>query len=140
MKKFNIIDILIVVLAVIIVVGGIFAVKQFTKETDTEKKTIVLEIKEQKDEFCKVIKSGDIVYDGTDNKELGKVKSFEIKPAVKDGKSLLDGTIKSTEIPERYDILLDIETAKDTDVQVGKQMWIETAVYKASGYILGVTE
>lgn len=140
MKKYNIIDILIVCLIAAVVAGGIFAVRQFTKESETETKTIVLEIRQQKDSFCKVIKKGDVVYDGVENTKLGAVKDFEIKPAETDGKSALDGTIKRVQIPERYDILLHIEAPKDTDVQVGKQLWIETSLYKASGYILGVTE
>lgn len=140
MKKFNIIDVLIVVLIAVIAAGGIFAVKQLTKEKDTETKIIVLEIREQKESFCDVVKIGDTVYDGTDNKELGKVKDFEIKQAEKDGKSTVDGTVKHSEVPDRFDILLDIEASKNTDVQVGKQMWIETSAYKASGYVLGVTE
>ncbi len=140
MKKYNIIDVLIVIVIAAIIGGGIFAVRMLTKEDNTETKTIQLEITEQKESFCKIIKEGDEVYDGTENKKLGKVVNFEIKTAQKYGKSAIDGTIKKSEIPDRFDILLDIEAPKDTDVQVGKQMWIETSTYKASGYILGVTE
>lgn len=140
MKKFNIIDVLIVVLIAAVVGGGIFAIKMFTRETETETKTVILEISDQKESFCSVIKENEIVYDGTENTKLGEVIKYEIKPCEKYGKSMVDGTVKSSEIPGRYTVLLYIKTPKDTDVQVGKQMWIETSIYKASGYILGVTE
>ncbi len=139
-KRFNIIDVLIVLVIVVVAFGGIAVIKQLTKETDMETKTILLEIKKQKQSFCDIIKKDDTVYDGVENTKLGKVKNFSIKPAETDGFSKLDGTIKKVNVPERYDIYLEIEAPKDTDVQVGKQFWIETSVYKASGYILGVTE
>lgn len=140
MKKFNIIDVLIVVFVAAVVAVGMLAVNRFTKDEATETKTVILEITDQKEGFCSVIKEGEIVYDGTENTKLGTVTSYEIKPCEKYGTSLIDGTVKRSEVPDRYDILLYIEAPKDTDVQVGKQMWIETSMYKASGYILGVTE
>lgn len=139
-KRFNIIDLIIALVIVAVVFAGAYAVKLMSADGNTETKVITLEIKQQKESFCKVVKKDDVAYDGTTNTKLGKVVDFKIQPAESDCRSTKDGTIKKSVIPERYDIYIDIETPKDTDVQVGKQMWIETSVYKAGGYILGVKQ
>lgn len=139
-KKFNVIDILIILFIVLAVGGGTFAVRSFMNRGSGETKQIVLEVTDKEENFCKVIKKDDEVYDGVENVKLGKVVDFEIKDAEIDSISSIDGTIKHTKIPERYDILLTIEIPQETDVQVGKQLWIESSMYKCSGYILEVND
>lgn len=137
-KKFNAVDLIIVILVIIIAAGGFFAVKHFTGKSSEETKTIVLETKKKKKDFCDVIKTGEIAFDGVQNVELGKIEGVEIKPAVEDTISVLDGSIKSAEIPNRYDAYITIEVPESCDVAVGKQVWIETGTYKCDGYVVEV--
>lgn len=137
-KRFNAVDLIIVISVIAIAAVGFFAVKHFTGKTSEETKTIVLETKKKKEGFCDVVKVGEVAFDGVQNTELGKIKYVNFKPAVEDTISVLDGSIKSAEIPNRYDVYITIEVPADSDVAVGKQMWIETGTYKCDGYIVEV--
>lgn len=139
-KKFNVIDTLIVVFVIVVIAGGAFAVRQFMNRGDGETKTIVVEVTERKESFCSILKKDDVAYDGVENVKLGNVVDYEVKPAEIDSISSLNGTIKHTVIPERYDILLTLEIPQETDIQVGKQLWIETSLYKCDGYVVEVND
>ena len=139
-KKFNAVDAIIILFAVIIVAAVAFIVRQFINSGDGEMKRIVVEITEQKESFCNILTKNDVAYDGVENVKLGTVVDFEVKPSEIDSISSLDGTIKHTTIPERYDILLTLEVPQETEAPVGKQLWIETSLYKCDGYILEVDD
>lgn len=139
-RKFNAVDLIIVIFILIVIAGGIFAVRMLGSEKTIETKTIVVELTKQKEYFTKIIKKGEIAYDGVENTRLGEVVDFKIENAKSDGISTLDGTVGRSPFPERYDIMLTIEVPESTDVQVGKQMWIETNTYKCNGYVLQVTD
>lgn len=139
-KKLNSIDVIIVLIAVILIAGGAYAIKQFAGSGEEKSKTIVVEVREQKESLCNILKKDDIAYDGVENVKLGKVVNYEVLPAEIDSISTLSGTIENVLIPERYDILLTIEVPESTKVQVGKQLWIETSLYKCSGYVLEVDD
>lgn len=139
-RKFNAIDILIIFFAAVVIVGGTFAVNKFMNRESGETKQIVLEVLDNKKSFCDIVKTGETVYDGVENVQLGQIIAVETKPAETDSFSSIDGVIKHTTIPERYDMYLTIEIPQETDVLVGKQLWLETAAYKCSGYILEVND
>ena len=139
-KKFNVIDVLIILLVAVVIVVGAFVVRQAMNGSDGETKMIVVEVTERKKSFCDILKKDDLAYDGVENVKLGKVVDFEVKPAQIDSTSSSDGTIKRTTIPERYDILLSLEIPQDTEIQVGKQLWIETSLYKCDGYVIKVDD
>lgn len=139
-KKINILDIVIVIALIIVVAAGAFFVNAIRNKPEGETKFITVEVRETKDFYKDIIKVGDIAYDGVQNTKLGEVREFKVGPAMTDGISTLTGEVERTEIPDRYDILLKIEVPAETEVQVGKQMWIETALYKCDGFILEVSK
>lgn len=139
-RKFNAVDLIIVLFVLALVVAGSFAVKLLRTEKTVETKIIVVELTKQKEFFTKIIKTGEIAYDGVGNTKLGEVIDFEVSDAMSDGISTLKGEVDRSLFPERYDIKLTIEVPKTTDVQVGKQMWIETPTYKCNGYVLDVAD
>lgn len=139
-KKFNAIDVIIILFVAVVLVGGTFFVKNFMNGDSGETKKIVIEVLDNEKSFCDIIKTGETAYDGVENVKLGEIVGVEIKPAETDSFSSLDGVIKHTTIPERYDMLLTLEIPQETDVLVGKQMWLETPTYKCSGYILEIND
>ncbi len=136
--KFNLIDILVVVLVLALIAGGVFFAKSYNKNEEQGTKTIVLEAKELKKSICDVVKTDDIAYDGTKNTRLGEIVDFEVKPAMTDSISSRDGVVKKVEIPERYDLYLTIEVPQNSDIQIGEHFWIETSVFKCNGYVLEI--
>ena len=139
-RKFNALDLLIVIIVLAFVAGGIFAVRTFTTEKTGETKIITVEVVKQKEYFTKVIKEDDVVYDGVKNVKMGKIVGYEVNNSMIDGFSAIEGTVDRVDYPGRFDILISIEVPVSADVQVGKQMWFETSTYKFGGYILGVEE
>lgn len=139
-KKFNVIDGLIILFLAAVVAVGMVYVRRISKPAEEGTKTIVLEVREKKELFASVMQEGDQLWDGTQKKEFGVLKSVEKRPARKDVVSQKDGTIRSVEIPERYDIYLTVEVPESEKVNVGKGLWLESQRYKCNGYILEVSE
>ena len=139
-RKFNLTDIIIVLFVAAVVAVSAYMINRYAEPETGETKTIVLEVTSQKKAFCDAVKKDDIAYDGVQNVELGRIVDYEIKPAVTDSVSLNSGEVVRAEIPDRYDVFLKIEVPKESDVRVGKQLWVETSIIKCSGYILEVNE
>ena len=137
-KKINVLDILIILFLAVVVVAGAMLVKGFMSSESTETKIIVVESTKLKQSFCDNLTTGETAFDGVQNVELGKVVDCEVKPCEVDSISADDGTVKRVKYPERFDALISIEVPKQTDVQVGKQLWIETQTYKCSGYVIEI--
>ena len=139
-KKFNALDIFIIVAVIIVCAAGIYVVRQFMNPAEEGTKTVVVEVNDKKESFCKILKKNDEVMDGVENVDLGTIIDFEVKPAETDSISTLDGVISRTTVPERFDIKMTIEIPQSTEVQVGKMLWLETDFYKCSGYILEIND
>lgn len=139
-KKINILDVIIVIFVVGVVLGATALVQSFAGDSVSETKTVVVEATQLKESFCNILKTGEIAYDGVQNVKLGEVIDYEIKPCEKDSVSVKDGTIKRVKVPERYDVLITVEIPAETEIVVGKQMWLETSIYKCSGYVLEINE
>lgn len=139
-KKFNAVDLVIVVLVIAIAAGGFFAIKMFSEKSEEQTKIIVLETKKKKESFCEIIKPGETAFDGVQNTELGKITDVQVKPAVEDIISVVDGSITNAIVPNRYDVYITIEVPESSEVAVGKQFWIETKTFKCDGYIVKVDD
>lgn len=137
-KKFNAVDVLIVLFVLVLIVGGAYAVKRYNANGTEETKTILIEAKELKKSICDAVLKDDIAYDGTKNTKIGKITDFEVKQATTSSISSKEGIVKTVEIPERYDLYLEIEVPKNTEIQIGEHFWIETSNLKCNGYVLGI--
>ncbi len=139
-KRFNIIDALIVLVILCVAVFGTYFVKQFTTKEIEDTKTIVFEVTKVKESLSDYIVEGDVVYDGTQNTELGKIVSFEAMPAATTGTDIKTGKLIKTTVPNKYDYLITIEADKNKELQVGKHLWIETGHFKAEGYVVEIED
>ena len=139
-KKLNVIDLLIILFLAAVIAAGMLYARKISKPAEEGPKTIVLEVTEKREGFLSVMQEGDQLWDGTQKKEFGVLKSVESRPASKDAFSQKDGKIRKVEIPERYDLYLTVEVPESKKVNVGKGLWLESQRYKCSGYVLEVSE
>ncbi len=140
-KRFNVIDTLIV-LAVIGVIAAVILVMGITPETSaSDTKTVVLEVKEKTEEFCRVPKEGDIILDAATKEEIGKV----VGKRTEEGEIILtsaeEGKAVKSKIPDRYSLYLTLELHTGLDkAKIGKNLYIQGRTYACSGYIVEVIE
>ena len=141
MKKLNLVDIgVIVIAALIIIAAAILLIPKGSSETEKGKKqTVVMEVKEKTDDFCKAIKPGEVVKDPSNMKEIGKIISVEQKASTAYTVSSKDASFVKTEVPDRYDLYITLELDGVADTKrIGKGLAIRGKTYVCQGYIVDV--
>ena len=137
----NVIDLLIILLAVLIVfVGYKFLSSKVTEPSEQKKQLITVEIIKKRESFCKNIKVGDAATEVVNNAPLGIVKDVSYKPCEEYVVSQVDGKVKKVNVPERFDAKVVIEISADEDIQVGKLLSLRTKSFVGSGYVLSVKD
>ena len=148
-NKLNIIDITVIIIILIMIFAAVIKFSNYNDSSEETAKidTINYEIKlnNVRDYTVNALVSGDTVYDTLTNVEIGKIVDKIVTPA-KIYDSLNDGTIIETQIPNKYDIILKIQTnglindigyfANNTvELKVGSEKTIETLYVKTTGKI-----
>jgi len=140
-KKFNLIDICIVLAAVVIAAACVFVLGAKAPGTQAETKTVVIEIREKTEDFCKIPQKGDVILDAATKQELGTLIETEKTEAFTSVASVEDAKMVKTRIPDRYHLYLTVEMHSMTqDAKIGKSMYIQGRTYACSGYIVDVVE
>lgn len=115
--RFNIIDALLVLLALAAVAVIIFVIKPGSKTSENKTVEIeyTVEVSPLRDEFRgdQFIKEGDKVIDSVYNMELGTVISVEYRAALETAITD-DGEMVENELPNRTDLLVTIRATADT--------------------------
>lgn len=137
MKKFNVIDIIIVVALIAAICAG-FLVAGGGESEDNAIKLITLEIPEKTEGFSENVVIGDKVTDKVEKNVLGVVTAVEVKPCEKNSYDRDNGGIVHTAIPMRENVYVTIETDADTEIEVGKSLSVITKHFAGAGYVVGV--
>lgn len=140
-KRFNIIDILIV-LAVILIGAAALVMSGGKADEDTESgvKTVVLEVMETHEGLWRSVTVGDKVTEKVEKKQIGKITDVSVKPATKASYDRKTGEPKIITLPEREDIYITMEIDKDADVAVGKSLSIVTKHFAGHGYVTRIDD
>ncbi|KNF09177.1 hypothetical protein CLPU_4c02230 [Gottschalkia purinilytica] len=138
--KVNILDLFIVLLIVVLGVGALYKVKGVKQNTSlgTKELNVRLYVKEREKFSLDKIKVGDVVKEYDTGIVFGKIKNIEVKPAIKEVKTG-KGEIKKAEIPERYDLYIDIDAnavvnensivSGNKELRVGNRLLLKTKLY-----------
>ena len=139
MKKFNIIDV-IILLVVVCAVGAIGVVKHNKKSVDDiqQKYIVTLEIKEKYVGFSQNVVAGDFVIEKEKKNELGIVTGVYSKPSEISSYDRITGEAKTVIIPEREDVYVVMELNKSDAFGVGKKLSIVTKHFAGYGFVVGV--
>jgi len=148
MKKFNIIDVLII-LGVIAGIAG--AVWFFTNATDTEDGYVefVVELRQAMPHFMEQIDVGGEIRDSIRNYLLGRVVDMRYQPAVTMTFDNETGTFSNTIVPDRYDVYITIRgrgswndsqiLTEGQPVRVGMDKFLRGRGFAAIGVVVEVT-
>ncbi len=108
---FNAIDFCVIVLVIVLAAGAYYKFRGLDKTSttaSTEKITYTVEIRRLRDYIFQNVKEGDLLYDKTSGNCIGTITKIDGSPA-KDFLSCIDGTYKTVEVENRYDVVLTVE-------------------------------
>ncbi len=147
--RFNILDLFIIAIIIVLGVGGFYKVKKVNptnviKPKPVELKIIVME----REKFgVDMIKKGDILKEYDTGIVLGEIKDIEVNPASAEVVTT-DGEIKIAEIPDRYDLLITIDAkamitenaimSGNKELRIGNKLVLRTKTYALDSIVLEV--
>lgn len=141
MKKFNAIDviILLVIIAAVALAGAVKLTGVSTRE-EKDTKIVTLELVEKREDFAANIIVGDKVTDKIMNTVIGEVVGVETRPCEKNGYNQETGEPIVIKVPERVDVFVSMEVDVDEEIYVGKSLSVLTKHFTGSGYVVDVAE
>ena len=147
--KFNIVDISVILLILILVLAATVKFRNYNKTDDETAKIDTIDYKIKisnvRNYTVDAFVVGDTVYDSQNNVEIGKIKEKEVTEA-RGYEVIRSGKIVETKVPNKYDLVLVIETQGTIDnsayfanriveLKVGSEKIIETLYAKSTGII-----
>lgn len=147
--KFNIIDISVIILVLILVLAATVKFRNYNKTNDETAKIDTIDYKIKisnvRNYTVDAFVIGDTVYDNQTNVEIGKIIEKEVTDA-KGYEVIKSGKIVETKVPNKYDLVLVIETQgtidnsgyfanRSVELKVGSEKIIETLYAKSTGII-----
>jgi len=110
--KINIIDLCVAIFVILAVAVAVFKFSATPGSTSHESKTVIeytLKVTEVRDYTVNQFKIGDNIYDEESGKCIGKITGVKKEDAKAVGLKM-DGTHTETTKPERYDVIITVET------------------------------
>lgn len=153
-SKFNIIDISVVILILILILAASVRFGNYNKTNDDSAKidtfTYKVKISNVRSYTVDAFIIGDTLCDTQTNIEIGKILEKECVEA-KSYETLKNGKIIETTVPNRYDLILNVETQgtidnsgyfanRSVELKVGSEKVIETLYAKSTGRIVEISE
>ncbi len=159
--KVSIVDICVVLILIVGIVGGYFAVSTVTGGDTGKNSKLVLssstpvldamvtfELKGVRDVTRDSLREGDEVFETEDNKLIGTIREVTYKTATKEYIAS-DGSVYIAEIPEHYDVTLVVDakgksaengflTESDLQILYGKEIEIKTSSVKTKPKVTGI--
>ncbi len=149
--KFNIIDLLIVLLIFVGLLGVNYKfglIKKFTSQQVSQKNAVVkLWIKDISHYTVTAINEGDILTELKSNTQFGKIIKKEVSPYMDKGTNS-EGKWVLSEVPGRNEVFLTIETLNppingeiklgSKDAKVGASLEVKGPKFQVTSYVIGV--
>lgn len=146
--KFNIIDALIILLIIAVGAAGYLFLNGRSEVVSNDKNVKIrynIELSEKGEYMTDLFKEGDRVTVGEKEKLPAVIVGAEVKPAVQSSFDEVNGRYINAEIPEKYDIVLTLESdATDSAgqvsvagsaVRVGSSTMVKGRNFAGNGYI-----
>lgn len=149
-KRINILDLLLIVIIIGLIIGGFTKLSKLNREGVIASKPIHLKIKVTNREafLFDFIKDKDIVKEFDTGTVLGEIRRIEVIPARRNVVTS-DGQIKHAQIPERFDLLIEIHgeaivthesiISGNSHLKIGGKLLLRTKTYALDSTILDLT-
>ncbi len=149
--RFNVFDVVIITLILIVAVGvlGFYYIRKTKVITKGVKTVYTLELIDNPLGFAKLVKEGDNIKDSIKNYNMGTVIKVEKTPNTKMLNDLENDIIIERETPDRERVVLTVEANvvdsgtdllvdNQYDIRVGKDIYVKGPRYGGVGYILSI--
>ncbi len=145
--RFNILDLFIIAVILILCAGGIYRISRANPADTIKPKPIELKIIVYNREKVTVneVKKGDILKEYDTGTVLGEIKKVEVKPATTEVITT-EGEIKIAEIPDRYDLIITIDgevmvnensiVCGNSELRIGNDLSLRTKIYALNSTVL----
>jgi len=151
LKRFNIIDISIVLLILIFLAGGMYKLSNREVREQATKKSIQVRLLVREREALSLdkINVGDVIKEFDTGIVFGEIINIDVRPAIKEVKTA-DGEVKLAEVPDRYDLYIDVDASAivssnsimsgNKELRVGSRLILKTKLYALNSNILEIKE
>ena len=150
--KFNIIDLMVLVVIILVIWGASLKFGKYNVKTDDSSEGTILytiDVANVRDYSLQAYQSGDVVFDSLTGVNIGTIQKIEATDAVT-YENKEDGNLVKVVNPYKKDIVLYIETPgtvennayyanKSIELKVNSQKSIETKYVKTTGIISNIT-
>ena len=154
--RFNVIDVIIVVVVLgVLVGGGLYLKKSLIQTKSLDKISYVIELRDVPDEIVKYIIEGEEVKESEKLYSIGKILSKAINPMMNVVENKNAGVFEEKVVPNKKDVFITmqaeyeisgdgintIESIKTNgvfEVKVGKSISIKTKSYSGQGVIVSI--
>jgi len=140
MKKFNILDIIIVLFLCVVLAGLLFLNKGGEVEVEESKVIATLEISEKPVGFYKNVVVGDTVTDKVSKARIGVVTGVEKDKCTLWGYNAETGVGVESVLPEHENVYVEMELLKSAGAAVGDKLSIITKHFAGWGYVVKLEE
>ncbi len=149
--KANILDLIIVFMIVVLGAAGFYKLKTVNPTSFIKPKPVDIRVivREREEISLDKIKVGDILKEYDTGIVLGKIKNIDARPATIEVQTT-SGEIKLAEIPERYDLYIDIAgnavvnenaiISGNKELRIGNKLVLRTQLYALESYILEIDQ
>ena len=148
--RFNIIDVLIILIILAIVVVGFVYLNGRSADSGSSEFTYDVFFKEVPAEFADAIQTGAAVFDGVKIIEIGNIVDFTENNAVRYEFSSQKGEYVETYIPDMYDVTMKVSAkgtceelacfVNDYEVYIGKTVDVKSIGLVGHGVIVAIDE
>lgn len=153
-RKINIIDISVILIIAILIFASTIKFRNYNETDDVNSKidNIVYDVRISgiRNYTVDAFEIGDILYDTQTNVEIGKIIN-KVSNKTKVYEKIKSGEMVEVEIPNRYDMILTMETTgtinetgyfanRSVELKVGSEKIVETLYAKSTGTIIRISE
>ena len=154
--RFNVIDVIIVVVVLgVLVGGGLYLKKSLIQTKSLDKISYVIELRDVPDEIVKYIIEGEEVKESEKLYSIGKILSKAINPMMNVVENKNAGVFEEKVVPNKKDVFVTVQSEyeisgdginttqnikidKDFEIKAGKYILIKTKSYSGQGVIVSI--
>lgn len=150
-KKFNILDIFILIIVLIVAVSAVILLKgsSDTSKAETKKISYTIMAENVSGDVQSLITVGEKIYNSSNYDYLGFLKSVKIESQMGYNYNIVTGKYDKYEVPDKYCVYLEIEgngletdtniTVEGTEIKVGKFINVKGKGYAFGSYIVDIS-
>lgn len=149
-RRFNLLDILIIIIVVALIGGGWYVYSRYTEGLNQNKRAVEyqVELKGVDQSFVDAINQGDPLRESIKGNNLGHVASKIAMAASNVNTDFLIGKYVEVPVPDKLDVILNITSEAEVseksivvgglEIKIGQKIFVKGKGYAKEGYLLNI--